>query len=377
MRINKYDCFVSALGLYMFTNITYRLFPQAISPNRIIGILIFLSILLMYMTSLRKSDVFLGIYLISVATVSCLTTNDVSRFLEHIQYYIITVLILWKLKNKKFRDALCKSLLRKKRFLLVMIYLCVLSIIIAFFDPRSFSYGFTGFAQGAHPFISGITLIFCMYAFITYTETINVKQLLCYMVLIVAVCLGAARSYLLSIALLTLILYFVKVKKIQWKVIVAFIIIFAIVIFLPETPIFSRFSSSVNQGMYSGQDAIGAITSGRTVFWKLDLRAFADLPRYKQLFGAGFDYIYTYNLNYYGVEIWAHNDFIHLLVSIGIIGVAGYICILLALFYNLFLDIRRGYGKIKHPIIYAVIYIVGLACINGFYTYQHYVYGAF
>ena len=68
------------------------------------------------------------------------------------------------------------------------------------------------------------------------------------------------------------------------------------------------------------------------------------------------------------MEIWAHNDFINLLISVGLIGFMIYVIALWKMFSNL-----RYSLKIKEYIL-IVSYVAIPALLNGFYTYAHYMF---
>lgn len=109
------------------------------------------------------------------------------------------------------------------------------------------------------------------------------------------------------------------------------------------------------------------ISSGRSYFWQIDMEAFYKYDISKKLFGNGFNYVYY--VNYYAGRgaMWAHNDFINLLLNFGIVGTVLYLlCIFALIAFILF----RGKCRVPIPIVLAVIIIwLFNAMFNMFYTY--------
>lgn len=373
MRFKYSDLLILSIGLYMCTNLMYRLLYIFISPNILAGMLVIISLVLIYINTLTKSDVYLCVFLISSSIYVILVGRELSINMEHIISFNVCCLILQKLRYERFRIQLCKSIERNKKILKKMIGISVLSVLIAMFNSRSYAYGFTGFSEGAHSFLSGLMIVFALYICIVKNEKVSLKELVIPIILAFSTCLGAARTYLLSLFVLILIYYFIKATKIEEKTIALIIAIIGVALIF-NSYIIERFNIATNQSTLNGQDLLAAVTSGRTIFWKLDLQAFLSKPLFYKLFGSGYDFLYTYNLNHYGIKIWAHNDFIHLLNSIGIVGLTFYIVLLSRLICSIVVSHLKYNGRIRFSGILLFIYIICVAFFNGFYTYQQYIY---
>jgi hypothetical protein len=127
-----------------------------------------------------------------------------------------------------------------------------------------------------------------------------------------------------------------------------------------------RFTSGSSSGFGA---FLVRFTSGRSVFWLIDLRAFYDFGFLNKLAGNGFDYIYYVNKTFYNMEIWAHNDIINLLLSVGLIGTSVYLFVIGRMIKNINVTV----GK-RFPSALLISYVVFPALINGFFMYQHYLY---
>ncbi len=91
-----------------------------------------------------------------------------------------------------------------------------------------------------------------------------------------------------------------------------------------RTSIFNRFITT-GSNIYISTNKIEALSSGRLIWWKIDLNQFLSSNVFYKIFGHGFDYVYKINYQYYGLYIFAHNDYIMLLLSMGIIGLSFYL----------------------------------------------------
>ena len=79
--------------------------------------------------------------------------------------------------------------------------------------------------------------------------------------------------------------------------------------------------------------------------------------------------MYEVNSSLYGLRIWAHNDFIDILLSVGLFGFFLYI---LAIGKSI-VQMKRQSGSFFVVFLLA-IYLLGPAFLNGFFVSQHLVY---
>ena len=130
-------------------------------------------------------------------------------------------------------------------------------------------------------------------------------------------------------------------------------------------------------------DFWGTITSGRTVFWEIDINAFKGLPLWNRIVGNGYNFVFYVNERSGHGDIWAHNDIINILMNFGYIGVIVYLYafvrlvmpffktnryriakygFLFMVFFNSMMNMSYTYlcAFISYP-----IFLVGYAYING------------
>lgn len=113
-------------------------------------------------------------------------------------------------------------------------------------------------------------------------------------------------------------------------------------------------------------DFWGTITSGRSMFWKWDLEAFFALPFWQQFVGNGFNFVFDVNAASFAA-IWAHNDFINLLMNFGYIGVVVYL-------WAFFQMVKAFWGESKNVPFLVRMLFLGAVFINSMmnmsYTYM-------
>ena len=88
----------------------------------------------------------------------------------------------------------------------------------------------------------------------------------------------------------------------------------------------AKFISSISEHAYL--DPLDVFTSGRSNFWVKDVNAFFEQPLSKRLFGCGFNFVRIVNGAVPGTDargIWAHNDFIQIIITYGFTGLLLYI----------------------------------------------------
>ena len=78
------------------------------------------------------------------------------------------------------------------------------------------------------------------------------------------------------------------------------------------------------------------------------------------LFGYGAAYPFEITQYYLQARVWAHNDFIQILVSYGLVGLAIYMYILIDFF-------------VKNRNIFIIMLLLFLAIVNGMFTYDVFI----
>lgn len=172
--------------------------------------------------------------------------------------------------------------------------------------------------------------------------------------------MGYSRTYL-GVILLMYVLFlweFSKTKKRFYALVIAASVVAVFVISISS--ISSKIDSTSHGGYLGFWDTL---TSGRSSFWAHDMQRYSEFNVINILFGGGFNKIYEINREI-GINIWAHNDFINLLVTNGIVGLIVYLIPLVFL-------IRKSYiNRIRTP-AYIYFLLVTQWLINAFFNMEY------
>lgn len=103
---------------------------------------------------------------------------------------------------------------------------------------------------------------------------------------------------------------------------------------------------------------LNVFTSGRSEFWQVDLDAFISSDWFNICFGHGFSYVYDLNEIAVGTRLYAHNDFLNILLNFGVVGLAVYFAAFLPAVYK----VTKGSGCLL-----SVLY-VGVWLFNAFFN---------
>ncbi len=176
--------------------------------------------------------------------------------------------------------------------------------------------------------------------------------------------MGSSRTYF-GVMLVFMIMYIYMVIENKSLFYISLIPLCVVILFLTSV---GSISDKIAMKMYTQDsyfDFWGTITSGRTVFWQWDIEAFLELPIWQQFVGNGFNFVYDVNGSYMEA-IWAHNDFINVLMNFGYIGVVVYTWS----FYMLVSAFWKGHRNIPLPVKLLFLCAVFInSMMNMSYTY--------
>lgn len=202
-------------------------------------------------------------------------------------------------------------------------------VIVSAFFPSSYEHTwgegsyFISFSNTSFELAPAASLIFALVIFCYACDGNARKAVLLSAVPVVCSFASGSRTYLVVIALEVLILAMMIIKS--RLAFIAFIVIALIagIGLLSMTNIWTKFA---NAFQYSNDSSSfwSVFTSGRDAFWRADMDAFGKGGMVNQLFGYGFSFVYEVNESYFGNRIYAHNDFINILLTFGWAGLIPY-----------------------------------------------------
>ena len=201
-------------------------------------------------------------------------------------------------------------------------------------------------------------LLMMLLLYYFYDKKFKLYYLLYFMIPPIIVLMSGSRTYFVSLMITLVLLYQFKLKQHKFRFLIVPLILVLIIYAILNSNVFERFFMMGNNH-YISENFWEAASSGRLIWWKIDLDIFSNLNFINQFFGMGYPYVYDINLIYYGLRISAHNDFINILISLGYFGLVAYILILGRVFYQL-KKITRKKGNIKlyMPVLILLLYVI-------------------
>lgn len=332
------------------------------------GILLVLQIILTFKGIKAKNFIIILIMLISFCC-NIISTHGRPYNINEIFYYPFSVLfLLYMADNVKMIEYLFRN---HKRFISRILNIWTFLVGISIFLPSSYksSWG------GAHYFSSfcgsiwrlAPTCIFIMSLALGAMIIYKKKKFILYALIpMYSLYMGGSRTYVLvGLALFMIFWYhFSASKKIFYISLPCVAIVLVSLIW--QTSMADKLNT-VSYTTDSYFDFWGTITSGRSIFWSADIKAFWESNIVKKTIGHGLNFIYEINDDAFGGLVWAHNDFIQCLVSHGIIGLILYLYSIKKLFYNIH-NKTIGYKETIPVICCFFVWLIN-AVFNMFYTY--------
>lgn len=373
--MNKYKSLILIILINCLSSLTKNIYPSSLPMGKLIGLALIINLLIIFFQTLKKIDLLYFLFLIGMYILTFLRISDFSVDLEHIIFFTSTTMIIWKFSELKIREELYKEFLANKGIIIKFCNLSLILVTIALFINSSWivvngQRVFFGLCESGHKLAGNLCLIGSLYLISILDEKINIKKLFPFVIIFLIILLSGSRTYLISYAIILAILYIRKLKNIKIiKLLLPFLLIILIYFFL-KSSVFARFTI-MGQNKYISDNFWEASSSGRLIWWEIDLKDFKEMNLISKLFGNGFTYLYDLNETKYGLRISAHNDFITLLISTGLFGCIGYLCIILRWFF------KKNNLNSKSMFIFMILTIslyLFNAMISGVYEAQQYIF---
>lgn len=364
---NLYSILYILILLYVFSTVTQSLYP--FSLNRIWTIGIIVCLLARLIKPLKRST-FIFFLLLGIGTlISTKAASNLGKHINDLIYFCTGILWILFMSHERNRAGVYKAFLANQRITGIILIASYASIILPFFVSSGYSlewgkYYYVGFAGVQHTLASSVCTVSAVFLLYLSRRRFNWIYLFVLLISVYAVFESGARTFIIPIGIL--VYYYIRsnVKNITNKVVVYSVGCMAGVYILLNSSILDKFAFVVS-GANMSSNVLEGFTSGRSLFWSVDLNAFIKGNILEILFGRGFDYVYALNLREVQQEIWAHNDFIHLLVGGGINFTLLYIGAILFFF-------KRNIAQKKTIDKWLImVYLLFPALINGFFMYQH------
>lgn len=335
--------------------------------NRLlIGIYLILIFVLVLMRAKTKTLLFLLLFF-ALMFVDLIITGSVPRMLNDLFYFPLWCLNL--LFFVLYYNDLKIIIAQFYKCFLVFAILWTFSVVASLAFPASFIMynsvrSFVSFAGQTHRF-SETALLTMVCSTIAFIVTHKKRFLLLLIFPIITIFISGARTYLVVAMLLPMLIFMRTSKNRFLKIIVLLGGLFGI-LYAGYYVTSLRIGTTNYSWQIANYGTLHFVTSGRSDFWVIDLNQFFDTSSLFNIFvGRGFNYVYEVNEIYYNVGIYAHNDYINVLLAHGIIG--------LLIFVGIFISfVRRVYRYNSIKTIELLIYLAIVlfnAIFNMVYTY--------
>ena len=325
--------------------------------------IIILCLELVYYCTCIKYKIFdvICIFFMVVLTIISLFYTSAFKYnnLNMVFYLPIWVVLLIIFTRNK--NVFITSIYDNVQFLKIITNIWFLLVIFSFLFPTSYVSrehvfaSFTGNTFRFSPAVLLITVIIFIIKKISNEKKYNFYLIITAFLMIT----GGSRTYF-GVYLLFILSYFIISIRKKMNVLVLFLLIgCTLLIALPYTGI-GRKINSTTYTEYSYYDPVATFTSGRSIFWKYDMQAFFDLPISQRFVGNGYNFPYEINEKYMNNPVWAHNDFINILMNYGYIGLFIYL-------YSFTIFYKKYVEKIKINKKCKFLYFIAIF-LNSFFN---------
>jgi O-antigen ligase len=377
--INMYSILLYCIAFYTLATLIYSWIPQ-IQLSRLFGMCIALTTICIYIHKLTLKKIYLLLFCGFIFVYTMLISQNRATNLNDSLWYITTILLIGVASNNNFSYGVQNAIYNNKKQIKIIIFLIQLVLLISVFTPSSYGNGwnwgedtsyFKGFSKNGHTFASACCLLIVLIMSVYHEKKIKLIEYLYYLLPVYSILFSGVRTFLISVLVLVVINIYSKIRSDLKRRLLLLIVLFCFVIVLFNSSMMNKFEYTANN-QYA-KNILDSISNGRSEFWFYDVQLYINSNYFYKILGHGFDYIYQYNLKTIGISIWAHNDIINNLVSVGLFGTLIYLIVWLL--YLRFFSKRLSNSKNKYIIsVLFLIYIFAPMLLNGLYAYQHYIF---
>lgn len=397
-----FPIFVLLIIVFLVTALSYDLFGN-FRINLVIGFLfsiIVLFYLMFHCNLLRFIFTYLTFILFSLCSIILIISKNDDFIFNGIRdsfLFLFTCLLLICVQDKKFIRNLITSFQKYSITLFTFLILLDFFLLLCLFLDNCYEdvwawkgRYFCGFSYSPHALASAICLLsslklLCLRNFKLHSLLLLIPFLFDYFLILQT---GARVFVIPALLILFLYLYYsLHSKNKLMTVLTSIFCTMCLVVITLNSNFSSKMKALDTSGVFqdsstnpivlinpnieiqesnnSSNKIIDSLSSGRLLFAKKNLEAFVESDILNILFGNGFNFAYLVSSQYRS-SIWAHNDFVSVLISGGFLGLGVYLIVLL----NVFLTF-----KVKSSLLLSlIIYVCFPALLNGFYMYQTFLF---
>lgn len=286
--------------------------------------LVAVHLLILCKNKVKKNTVMVFIISLGVYVYTLFQTTFPLENINTLFYFLITILYMRLCSD--FQDGIDTWLYQNEKYVrgIIIIWTCIVGV--SFFSPISY-YVKEGGVRYFGSFVGtifrlGPTAMFIQILILVSMSYYDRKNDIYFMILPIACfLLGSSRTYLvIGVCLFVIAWYWYGVRTSNfWLTIIPIAMIS--LSFIMQTPLGMKILYTLDDSNYG--DFWYRVTSSRSLFWAKDIEAWQLESMANKLFGSGIEFTMIQT------GLWAHNDFIELLCSVGIVGVTVYVMIML------------------------------------------------
>lgn len=262
-----------------------------------------------------------------------ITAEKVINTNEIIYFEYLCVFTAFLVSNK---HLLNDYLQHDKRYIKIICRIWCFIVVGSMFLSSSYQRGvFVSFAVTTFRLSPSAILIMALSSVLIASEGSS-KNLIYTFIPLLAILMGSSRTYLVIGTLMLLINLSMIVKKKSTFVLLVVVLLLSGLAIVNNSAMGDKFTSSITEQAY--RDSLGVFTSGRSNFWAKDIKAFKEQAPINRLLGCGYNFIRITNGAIPGTNakgIWAHNDFIQIVITYGFTGLFLYLINMYIMFREL------------------------------------------
>lgn len=371
-RKSQYTLVCLLMLLFTVSGHVLVLFP--FSMNRIILPVIILALLLISVQRLRPVEIIACLLLFWASVYTTVIAADIGLNTEDLLYFLTGVLWLLFIADDRRRAELTNAFVRNSRVINVVMYASIGLILAGLLVKgcyRTYWGGneyYVGFAGIEHTMASCVCAVATLYLFQTLNKRFSWLHMGVLIALTFAVLETGARTFIVPMAIILYLYIRHSLGSLPKRLAIYGVGLVIMVFVFMSSVTMSKFAFLTSGDAYGYSGGMDGLTTGRTLIWQTDMQAFFAGDWMQVLFGQGFDSIYVINRAFHSGSLWAHNDFINLLVCAGVAGALVYTVFFVRALRNPARKCGRGIDQIL-----LITYAFFPAFFNGFYKYQNYL----
>ena len=357
MRLTLLDVYMAAICAFP---IATSVFDTELLNKALFGMILALQIAQLVMNPMKKGS-FLGIFILAgnflFAVFGTQFPMDNANMLFYFPFFLLYTYFMCdnqKIVMDWFRQ--------RQKFVRAVLMIWTLAVGVSIFLPSAYRA-----KEGGHLYFGSFCgSIFRLGPSAMFVQVLSIvsmvlykkrKDILFQFVPLYCGYMGSSRTYLAVIVLVFVVAWYIfcTQRRTFWATIIPLAVV--VIWLIGKTAIGDKIDAIMDEDRYG--DFWFRVTSSRSKIWDDIFKDWATQPFLKKLIGV--DMNYSLNLT----TLWAHNDFVEILCSFGIVGLIHYL-------YAVIHMLRAGYGRARVPVVLSICVFMAWL-VNAFFN-MHYVY---